>query len=374
MRVTNNNGGIRIQFWVDGTRYSLTPIKGGRYDSALDLALANEKAEQILRDIKTNQFDPTLDRYRSGIRKMAEAAKESSKRLEKLARVTAEVDLKTLWERYQQFKKPLVSPTTYKTDFVRRVGGAIAVMPTTNLRDAIAIRDWLLHHKTPKQARKILTQLNAAATWGSEVGLIESNPFEGLAKRIRVDVEGEITPFTASERDQIIEAFSGRGVYFHLVRFLFFSGCRPSEAIALRVSDRKRDKLTFRRSYVDGQLINRLKTQKSRTITLNEQLAPMVEEAIAAIVSPNPDGLLFPSAQGNFIDWHNFTNRTWRSVLAGLTDIEYRNPYQTRHTFITEALRAGADVADVAKHCGNSAKVIWQNYVGANRDFQMPEI
>jgi hypothetical protein len=54
--------------------------------------------------------------------------------------------------------------------------------------------------------------------------------------------------------------------------------------------------------------------------------------------------------------------------------IEYRNPYQMRSTFITLALANGVSVQDVAKHCGNSPRVIWSNYAGVNRDFVMPNL
>ena len=376
MKISNNNGSIRLQFWVNGTRYSLSPIRGGKYESASDLAQAKQVASLIEGDIKASLFDPTLERYRVGLAKLADRAKETGDKLEKMAKLTVCIDLKELWSKYIAFKKPMVSPTTYDVDFVRRVGGTLARLPSTNLKDAFVIRDWLIQNKTPNQARKILTQINAAANWGVECGLLEVNPFGGLAKQIRVSKQGdEINPFTASERDRLIESFKPY-YYYHLVRFLFFSGCRPSEALALKLSDiSSNNRLTFRQSYVEKNLIKRLKTQKSRTIRVNEQLREIIDDAVNALEGKeNPIGLLFPSIQGTYVDWHNFTNRQWRMVLSSMRDIEYRNPYQTRHTFITEAIRAGVSVADVAKHCGNSSKVIWENYVGANRDFEMPEL
>ncbi|MBC1270555.1 site-specific integrase, partial [Trichormus variabilis FSR] len=50
-------------------------------------------------------------------------------------------------------------------------------------------------------------------------------------------VEYEINPFTREERDIIIKAFEESKLYSYyapLVKFLFFTGCRPSEAIALQ--------------------------------------------------------------------------------------------------------------------------------------------
>jgi integrase len=84
------------------------------------------------------------------------------------------------------------------------------------------------------------------------------------------------------------------------------------------------------------------------------------------------DNLIFPSPRGGYIDWHNFTNRAWRKVLDSLPDIEYRNPYQTRHTFITLMVRNNVPIPDIARHCGNSSKVIFERYAAPNRDVIMP--
>ena len=49
--------------------------------------------------------------------------------------------------------------------------------------------------------------------------------------------EQDINPFTKEERDLIINTFAGDRYYSHYtsyIRFLFFTGCRPSEAIALK--------------------------------------------------------------------------------------------------------------------------------------------
>ena len=49
--------------------------------------------------------------------------------------------------------------------------------------------------------------------------------------------ENDITPFMREERDLIIEAFAKHPHYRYYtayVRFCFFTGCRPSEAIGLQ--------------------------------------------------------------------------------------------------------------------------------------------
>ena len=48
--------------------------------------------------------------------------------------------------------------------------------------------------------------------------------------------------------------------------------------------------------------------------------------------------------------------------------IEYRKPYQTRHTFITLALDNGLDAKDVARLVGNSPEVIYKHYAGVRSE------
>jgi len=54
-------------------------------------------------------------------------------------------------------------------------------------------------------------------------------------------------------------------------------------------------------------------------------------------------------------------------------DLEYRKPYQTRHTFITLALENRMEVKDVAKLVGNSPEVIYRHYAGYMRQLTVPE-
>jgi integrase len=132
----------------------------------------------------------------------------------------------------------------------------------------------------------------------------------------------------------------------------------------LEWGDLRGNKLTFQRTYSDGELSSRLKTQKKRTIILNER-------AIAALstTEEKDSRYVFPSPEGKLIDWHNFANRAWPQVLGQFPEIEYRNPKQTRHTFITERILAGDSPADVSRYVGNSPGTIYKNYLGASRSY-----
>jgi len=73
------------------------------------------------------------------------------------------------------------------------------------------------------------------------------------------------------------------------------------------------------------------------------------------------------------MDEHNFC-RAWRIVLKA-QGIAYRNPYNTRHTFISHALEAGLSPVEVASITGHNVKTLFENYAGLIKSHPtMPEL
>ena len=82
---------------------------------------------------------------------------------------------------------------------------------------------------------------------------------------------------------------------------------------------------------------------------------------------------MFPSKKGRFINWSNFNTRGWKKILASLPQIEYRNPYQTRHTFCSLCREADIASIQIAKWVGNSAEMIDRIYARPTDHIQVPE-
>ena len=192
-------------------------------------------------------------------------------------------------------------------------------------------------------------------------------------------MEDDINPFSAAERDQIITAFSTNQYYKYyasLIEFLFATGARPSEALALQWKHISADfrVISFEQAVTvsDGGLMIKegLKTQEKRKFPCNAKVQAILQRLQTE--NAKPVDLLFPSPTGKYIDFHNFRNRAWKTILASLS-ISYRKPYQTRHTFITLALENGLDAKDVARLVGNSPEVIYRHYAGNKRELFVPE-
>jgi integrase len=310
--------------------------------------------------------------------------------------VSTSLKLLETWDRYIDFKKPSVSPS-YLAHQLQATRNHLQKLSGLAGADAVAIRDWAIANLSVDSAKRLISQLSACYTWAKNSKLIEANPFAGMASQIKLPRSKkisagvrEIEPFTASERDSIIEAFktnrfchpftsrnhlhSNYAVY---VQFLFYTGCRPSEAIGLRWKSIDFDKriVLFQEAVVQsprGRIHKEgLKTQAFRKFKINEQLREILESIKP--LSRSAESLVFPASEGGFIVQDNFRKRVWKKVLQGL-EIQYRVPYQTRHTFITLCLDKGIDAKDIAQWVGNSPEIIYRHYAGSRHSLQVPEI
>jgi integrase len=385
--VLASNGRLQLRFHYAGKRHYLSL---GIPDTKNNRKAAEAKAKLIESDIAFDRFDPTLAKY-----KPQSALSTVTPSITPLA--TPKPELSELWAKYEVFKKPQVSQSTYAVDY-RKYRNHIAGLPSKNLENAIAIRDYLTANLTLNAARRVLTNINACCDWALKSQLIDNNPFGGMASEVKIPKsdadETEINPFTRTERDAIIQAFEESKLYSYyapLVKFLFFTGCRPSEAIALQWRHINDKFITFEQALTIStkglSLKEGLKTQGSRRFPINNQV-----RAILDPIRPEKnksDELIFKSKQSGYIDFGDFLSHAWRGyknrhgkqidgivtqlVRQGIVS-EYRKPYQCRHTFITLCLESDIDAKDVAKWVGNSPEVIYRHYAGNKRDLQVPEL
>ncbi|MBU7586855.1 MAG: tyrosine-type recombinase/integrase [Nostoc sp. TH1S01] len=372
----NKQGKLRLRLprvIADG---SLRYIYTGLPDTPDNRKKAQVVAWTIEEDISTGQLDLTLERYKQEFKPKIIVSKQES-------------DLLELWVKFAEYKRPQLAETTYEKDYTRKLPNHIRQLPTRKITEAIVIRDYLLGNLSANTAKRILVHLSACCKWAKDSGLIVNNPFAGMASTIRQPkAAATIDPFTTAERDAILEAFrQHKPHYFPFVSFLFLTGCRTGEAIALQWKHVSLDcsEITFAESY-DGQLKIRktTKTGASRKFPCNQKLRELLLSVRP--VNPSPDSLVFCSPNGLPIDNGKFTNQAWRGCRSGqkvykglvttLVDegkvSRYRCPYNTRHTFITCCLEAGVPIVTVAHWVGNSPEVILRHYAGCLNTVDVP--
>jgi integrase len=369
----SSSGGIKIQFQLKRHRYNLAPVYQGVWDNPADMARAQSVAQQIELDIQMDRFDASLVRYKPKVF-------EGRSPMNRVSKGEGVLDLLELWKLYSEHRKPMIASSTWKGEYAK-ISRGLAEMFANDVTDPKDVVRWLQANRTPHSTRRFIVQLNAACKWGFDQGFIKINPFTRTLRTLKVpknkDKE-DIDPFTADERDRIIETFyteESLTPYAFLVNFLFITGCRPSEAIALEWRDVQSGVIYFNKTFTQFGLKKGLKTQEKRAIKQNPQLKELIKsiKESKSRRGSSKTNLLFPSPKSsNYIDWSNFSNKPWKRAFAHLPDITYRNPYQMRHTFITLALKNDVSIQDVARHCGNSPEIILRHYAGIDRTFVMP--
>ena len=306
------------------------------------------------------------------------------------------LNLLETWDKYIDFKRPSVSPS-YLAHQLQATRNHLEKLSGSPGMDAVAVRDWAMGNLSVDSAKRLIAQLSACYTWAKNSKLIEGNPFAGMASQIKLPRckkvnagDREVEPFTVTERDAIIAAFKTNQFchpftsknhlhsnYAAYIEFLFYTGCRPSEAIGLqwRNIDLGKRIVLFQGAVVQsprGRIRKEgLKTQAFRRFKINDQLREVLENIKP--LSRSAESLVFPAAEGGFIVQDNFRKRVWKTILQGL-QIEYRVPYQTRHTFITLCLDKGIDAKDIAQWVGNSPEIIYKHYAGSRHNLQVPEM
>ncbi|NEP19745.1 MAG: tyrosine-type recombinase/integrase [Leptolyngbya sp. SIO4C1] len=291
-------------------------------------------------------------------------------------------ELLQLWLDYTEFRKPMVSPSTYARDYAK-ITRRIYLMKRSapDLDNARRIRDWLLQNYARETARRTLVQLAAAGRWAVFNDRLPWNPFDGLARYLtRRDVEEEsCEAFTADERRAIIDAMSAESVKdSYWVRFLFATGCRPEEAAALRWYHVAKDfsQIHIREARpVDTGLTQATKTYRTTRFPCNERLQALLME-LQFRPNVSESDYIFTNSNGGPFDYKNFQTRRWRPTLLRLVEegkvAFYLPQYNCRHTFITEALKR-IDVKDVSYLCRVSVATLMRVYASRSRKIIIPE-
>ncbi|MGI0488163.1 tyrosine-type recombinase/integrase [Pantanalinema rosaneae CENA516] len=235
---------------------------------------------------------------------------------------------------------------------------------------------------TVHQTKRALTQLNSACEWAVKHKLIDSNPYQGMAKEMpkyRYQLEPRPDAFTEEERDRIIEAFknhrgnwNGRGYtgisyahYSSFVEFLFLTGCRPSEAIGLQWKHITDDNgfIQFEGSVTTSGngtpvRVSGSKNNQKRRFPCSERLRQLLRSIRSERL--NPEALVFPSPKGKFIIYNNFCNNAWNRIVDPIKPDT--TPYACRDTFITTQILKGVPESVIAKWCDTSVQMIQTYY------------
>lgn len=172
-----------------------------------------------------------------------------------------------------------------------------------------------------------------------------------------------IDPFTLDEAEALIAALrrDWGDAQANYDEFRFFTGLRPSEQIALRISDYDdaRGTLDVTKARVNGIDKDSTKMGDDRRIVLCPRAVGVLKRHLALREELVRAGkidhdYLFFKANGQPIRNLQYTGRRWRRTLSRLGDVRYRRPYTARHTSVSWDLMIGRSDLWVARQHGHS--------------------
>lgn len=345
-------------------------------DTKRNREIVRLKRDAIANDIALGAFDPTLEKYQFRASAIAPAALVTKK-----PKAKYQYDLQELWEQFTNFKATQLERTTILGKY-RAIAAIVRDLPTRSLVEAAKIRDHLLANYAHFTAWECLSRFSRCGQWATDSGLIPDNPFENLQiqKPKKKSNQGEdYRAFTLEQRDLIIEAFEQHPQHFHyadLIKFMFWTGCRPGEAFALTWGDVSQDctKISINKS-------RNLYGIKKGTKNGNRRVFPCKHgsklQQLLMQIRPDrvkPDVLVFQSKTGRPINtdmlfdaWKESRTGTYRysGVVKELADDEklpYLKIYAMRHTFATWAISGGSSPDKVAYWIGDTVETVLKYY------------
>jgi integrase len=360
IKIAINNNRLRLRLpaklFPDRTVQHLTL---GLEDTNINRLTAEAKVLEIKKDIIEGNFDPSLNKYRR-------TTKTATSKINEIG---------GLWERYLKYKEKSAKESHY--DYLAKgLGKLIRDNPYQTLDDALTFREWLLEQTTNGMCKRVLTYCNAAVEWGIKNRLtsVTSSPYKGMAEDLPKhdwELEGKPNALTIEEIAKVRAAFTNHEDlnienYAMFVDFLFLTGCRPSEAIGLRVCDVAEDRSLINFSgaivRVQGRAVRTSgsKNNKARRFPINRDLDKLLDEAIWD--SFRQEDLIFTSISGKTIQYSYFLGKIWKPIVTPIICRD-STPYSCRDSFITHQLAGNVPPSKLCAWCDTSIPVIQKRYL-----------
>lgn len=220
------------------------------------------------------------------------------------------------------------------------------------------IRTWLAEMTcSNKRLSNIQSVMRTALQDAVTDELIETNPlygwkYENKEAPKKVD---DVDPFTAKEQELILNELVGQD--YNIFKFLFWTGLRTSELVALQWDD-----IDWQRGTIN---VNKAMTQASDAFEEPKTKAGIRE---VKILAPAMEALndqkqytllknkeIFQSSHtGDPLTGDQRLRKViWQPALKR-AKVKYRRPYQTRHTYASMMLTAGESIAWLAQQMGHA--------------------
>jgi integrase len=242
--------------------------------------------------------------------------------------------------------------------------------------DAMTVRSWLadLHEVgevTPTTIAKAYRLLRRILNVAVEAGYLPRNP--AAIKGAGLERAAEMRHVSIPQLHALAEAVPDR--YRALVLVAGYGGLRWGELVGLR---RRRVDLAGARIYVVEQvaevagkfIVSPPKTAAGqRVVVLPAVAVTALAEHLEEYAAAEPEGLVFRSGRGTYLQRSNFSRLVWRPAVQqlGLDGLRF---HDLRHTAATLAAAAGATTKELMERMGHTSSAVALRYQHVMTDRQ----
>lgn len=205
-----------------------------------------------------------------------------------------------------------------------------------------------LSGKSINETRNVLNQIYKRAFFDD---IVDTNPIERV-ERYR-ELREEPKPFTLKEIDKILNELESP--YKQFFEFAFFTGLRTGELLGLRWEDVELEsKKAHIRVNITSGVEKPPKTAGSvRTIELNKRAIEALKSLKNTDFVDSKRVFIDPKTMKEYKYADGLRKYIWKPALKK-SNIQYRYPYQCRHTYASMMLTQGKNPMWVAKQMGHS--------------------
>jgi integrase len=348
-----HHGSYRIYLSLNNKPYNITV---GRVCETV-INKARELCCKINSDIYDGKFD--LNNYKIN---------------NNIQQLNIKSNLKDIWQFYKQTKKNIITETTQLRDWVsvdnllnRLNKKQLDINNLDNFADAC------LEFYSVGTLTSLFKKLNPAINL-----YFNTKGIDYINKQLPKLPKKKILWFNVKEVKAIINEFYNKDNYYkYYVHFAALTGLRPEEITALTWNDiTPNNTIIINKTYTGGIKRNTTKNNIIREFKITESLSKLLK-VIPKI--KNKDNLIFVDKQGDYINHKRFHSNHWKPIIDKLVDNgtlkNYLRFYCLRHSYATNLIRNGVDIATVAGLLGDNIQTVLNYYVGSSHESEiMPNI
>ncbi|MFU8925155.1 tyrosine-type recombinase/integrase [Acinetobacter puyangensis] len=229
------------------------------------------------------------------------------------------------------------------------------------LRNAVNNREW----SSAKVRNDALIPLRGTFLLAFDDEVIDKNPCDRLKNQ--KNKESIPDPFTTGERDLLLQWLKSqylteRPVIYLYFKVAFWTGCRPSELIALTWQDvdMHNKQILINKGRVKGVDQAATKTKKERFVDLNEEAFDAFVQLRQLSYLKYDHVFICAETHEKYTTEQSLYKNFKQAMKA--TGVRYRPAYNARHTYATVCLMNGLNPVYVAAQLGHSLVMLMKRY------------